>query len=276
MTFVIAQISDLHISVEGEGPDARYQTAAHLAKAVAVINKVVPPPDIVVASGDLVDRATPDEYQRLGGLLAPLTMPLYVLPGNHDSRDNLRNEFSDHTYLPRQGFLHYTIEDRPLRIICLDSQKPGEISGTLCAERLSWLDEQLSAQPDRPTFVFMHHPPFISGLAPMDKQGFDAGPALAAVIRKHDQVLRIAGGHLHRPITTGWAGTVASVCPSTAHQIALNPYHDTPIAIVMEPPAFLLHLWDEENGLVTHTIYTGDYKTMDRVKFDEAGKSSAI
>ena len=84
MTFVIAQISDLHISVEGEGPDARYQTAAHLAKAVAVINKVVPPPDIVVASGDLVDRATPDEYQRLGGLLAPLTMPLYVLPGNHD------------------------------------------------------------------------------------------------------------------------------------------------------------------------------------------------
>jgi len=276
MAFVIAQISDLHISVEGEGPDERYQTADHLVRAIEVLNRVEPRPDLVVASGDLVDKASPEEYQRLRGLLEPLKVPLYLMVGNHDSRDNLSSEFSDHAYLPREGFMHYTIEDQPLRIICLDSMKPGHISGTMCAERLTWLDEQLSEQPDRPTFVFIHHPPFTSGLAPMDKHGFDAGDQLAAVIVKHSQVVRVAGGHLHRPVTTGWAGTVISVAPSTAHQIALNPYADTPISIVMEPPAFLLHMWDETNGLATHTIYTQEYEARDRVKFNGAGKASAL
>jgi 3',5'-cyclic AMP phosphodiesterase CpdA len=142
----------------------------------------------------------------------------------------------------------------------------------MCAARLAWLDDQLSAQPERPTLVFMHHPPFTSGLAPMDVHGFDAGPALAQVISRHSQVLRISSGHLHRPITTGWAGTVVSVAPSTAHQIALNPTPDTPIAIIMEPPAFLLHMWDEAAGLVSHTIYTQDYEVKDRVRVGGVGK----
>lgn len=272
MTFVIAQISDLHISEAGVGTDERYQTADHLARAIDVLNEVSPKPDIVVASGDLVDRATVEEYRRLRDLLAPLSMPVYLMPGNHDARDPLRQVFADHDYLPDQGFLHYTIEDLPLRVICLDSLDPGHISGTLCAERLAWLDDRLSAQPERPTFIFMHHPPFTSGLAPMDKHGFDAGPALAAVTSKHPQIVRISGGHLHRPVTTGWGGTVVSVAPSTAHQIALNPVPDTPISIVMEPPAFLLHMWHEANGLVSHTIYTSEYEVKDRVRVGNVGK----
>jgi hypothetical protein len=27
----------------------------------------------------------------------------------------------------------------------------------------------------------------------------------------------------------------------------------------MEPPAFLLHVWDEGGGLVTHTSYVGEF-----------------
>ena len=272
MAFVIAQISDLHISTPSEGPDGRYQTADHLTQAIGVLNTVAPRPDIVVASGDLVDKASVEEYTRLRELLTPLEIPLYLMVGNHDSRDNLRQTFPDHSYLPDGEFVHYTIEDQPLRIICLDTMDPGKISGILCAERLAWLDDQLSAQADRPTLIFMHHPPFTSGLAPMDKHGFYAGTELAPIIQKHKQVVRISSGHLHRPVTTGWAGTVVSVAASTAHQIALNPVADTPISIVMEPPAFLLHMWDGNNGLATHTIYTNQYEVRDRVKVGHVGK----
>ena len=77
---------------------------------------------------------------------------------------------------------------------------------------------------------------------------------LAEVIARHPQVERLISGHIHRPITARFAGTVATTCPSTAHQIALDLAPDARDAFVMEPPAFQLHRWDGR-ALVTHTVY---------------------
>jgi len=266
MTFVIAQISDLHISDPDIDTDLHYQTAAHLERCVARLNTVVPRPDIVVATGDLVDKAKTSEYERLRGILDKLEMPYYLLCGNHDSRVNLVPVFEDHDYLPREGFLQYALEDYPIRIVCGDTRVANQIMGTMCAERLTWLDETLAAEPDRQTIVFLHHPPFTSGLAPMDKHGYDDKAGIEAVIRKHPQVVRVSGGHLHRPVIVNWAGTTLSVCPGTAHQIGLNPDVDTPIKIFMEPPAFYLHMWQENTDLVTHTMYVNEYEMRTKVK----------
>ena len=62
-----------------------------------------PRPDLVVATGDLVDAGSAAEYGHLRRLLAPLDLPLFLLPGNHDSRDELARAFPDHAYLPRDG-----------------------------------------------------------------------------------------------------------------------------------------------------------------------------
>jgi Icc protein len=59
-------------------------------------------------------------------------MPVFVIPGNHD----MREAFGREGYLPRAGFLHYAIEEYPLRIVALDTHIPGEHGGPLCAERL--------------------------------------------------------------------------------------------------------------------------------------------
>lgn len=71
-------------------------------------------------------------------------MPVFLMPGNHDSRDLIRQVFSEHAYLPAQGFLQYTVEDYPLRLIMLDTNVPGEGRGELDRTRLQWLDEQLA------------------------------------------------------------------------------------------------------------------------------------
>jgi 3',5'-cyclic-AMP phosphodiesterase len=265
MSFNVAQISDLHISDDGVGTDLRYQTAEHLERLVERLNTMEPRPDIVVATGDLVDKAQPSEYQRLRAILLALEIPFYLICGNHDSRENLVAAFPDHDYLPQEGFLQYTLEDFPLRIVCGDTRVAKKISGTMCAERLTWLDETLAAAPDRPTFVLLHHPPFTSGLTQMDKHGYEDKAGIEAVIRKHDQVVRVAGGHLHRPVIVNWAGTTLSVCPGAAHQIGLNPHADTPVNIVMEPPAFHLHMWQDDGSLVTHTIYVNEYETRTKV-----------
>src|SRR5260370_27749823 len=65
-------------------------------------------------------------------------MPLYVIPGTHASREGLSRAFADRGYLPTSGgFLHYTVEEWPVRLIGLDTQVPGQPGGRLCAERLA-------------------------------------------------------------------------------------------------------------------------------------------
>ena len=83
---LIAQISDLHIKPKGELAMGRVDTAGHLARAVAHIKTLRPAPDLVLATGDLVDGGKPEEYAHLRSLLAPLPMPVYLIPGNHDAR----------------------------------------------------------------------------------------------------------------------------------------------------------------------------------------------
>jgi 3',5'-cyclic-AMP phosphodiesterase len=256
---MIAQISDMHVTAEGRLAYHRVDTAAHLTRAVEHLLRLSPRPDVVVATGDLVDAAAPEEYARLRALLAPLPMPVYLVPGNHDDRQALAAAFGDHRYLPRDGFMHYVVEQHPVRLVVLDTVVPGEGGGRMCDARLQWLDARLREAPARPTMVVMHHPPFKTGIAFMDSLGLDNAEALAAVIERHPQVERIVCGHLHRPIQRRWAGTVVLTAPSTAHQVALTLHPGTPSGFVMEPPACLLHVWTEALGLVTHTSYIGEY-----------------
>ena len=257
---LIAQITDTHISTPGSANDRHFRTPEHLERAVAHLNRLSPRPDVVLATGDLVERGEPEEYARLRSIVDRLAMPLYVIPGNHDARGPLAHAFADRGYLPRDGeFLHYTVETWPVRLIALDTHVPGASGGRVCAERLGWLDARLGEAPARPTLVFMHHPPFVTGMQAMDAMGLEGMAELADVIRGHPQVERVICGHVHRPMTRRFAGTVAITCPATAHQLALDLTPAHRLAVVMEPPACMLHQWlGTESGLVSHVSIIGD------------------
>jgi 3',5'-cyclic-AMP phosphodiesterase len=269
---LVAQISDTHILAPGvlfkariepppgvERAYADIDTGACLARAVAAINALAPLPDVTIVTGDLVDHGEAAEYDHLRSLLAPLRMPVFVIAGNHDSREPLRQAFAADGYLPTEGFLHYTVEDYPLRLVALDTSIPGEHRGILCEERLGWLDAALEAAPDRPTLLLMHHPPFRTGITYMDGYGLKNATAFAEIIARHRQIERIACGHLHRSIDRRFAGTVAGTAPSTAHQIQLDLRPGERLHFRFEPPGYQLHLWEAETGLVTHTAVVGDW-----------------
>jgi Icc protein len=257
---IIAQISDLHVRREGELSYGIVDTCAMLRICVAQILAMPCRPALLLASGDLVDSGTPEEYTALRELLRPLTMPCYLIPGNHDDREVLRREFADHPGLGQwPPFVQYVIEEWPLRIIALDTVIPGEDGGRLCQERLAWLDTTLAAKPGKPALVMMHHPPIRSGIAGMDRHGLESSAAFEAVIAKHPQVARIVCGHLHRHIEARVGGVPVSVCPSPAHQIALDLDPASRARFVMEPPGFLLHFWNEGEGIVTHSVPVGAF-----------------
>lgn len=256
---VIAQVSDLHIGKPGHLAWGCIDTAARFARCVSHMLRQLPLPEIVVASGDLTDMGAPAEYRRLRELLAPLPMPVYLMPGNHDDRNALRAEFADHHYLPPRGALHYVLERQPLRLVMLDTVVPGRDEGALGAEQLEWLAKALKSEPDKPTLIFMHHPPIITGIRHMDQIALTDEDAtrLGIIISAHPQVERIACGHLHRTVESRWNGTVVGICPSAAFQSASSLAGGKFVPAPDEPPAYQFHYWNRMQ-LVTHTLQVTD------------------
>jgi 3',5'-cyclic-AMP phosphodiesterase len=257
---LIAQITDTHIRPRGKTAYGRVPTNAMLEAAVAQIARLKPLPDVVLVTGDLTDCGLVEEYEVLREILAPLPMPVYLVPGNHDRRENLRRVFGHWPYLSNlDGFIQYAVEDFPVRLLAVDSVVPGEGWGSVCQARRDWLTERLEEGRSKPTVVFMHHPPFRTGLSHMDDIHCRDGHLLQPIIAAHPNVERVMCGHHHRPIQLRWAGTIGSVCPSTAHQVMLDlaPHDDA--TFTMEPAAFQLHAWIPDTGLVTHTVPVGDY-----------------
>jgi len=85
----LVQITDTHIREAGRLAYNKVDTSAGLRATVEAILALRQTPDAVVITGDLVDFGRPAEYARLRELLRPLTMPVYVMPGNHDHRERL-------------------------------------------------------------------------------------------------------------------------------------------------------------------------------------------
>jgi 3',5'-cyclic AMP phosphodiesterase CpdA len=205
------------------------------------------------------------QYALLRDLLAPLAMPVYLVPGNHDELAPLLDAFPDHVYLPRGGGpLHYVVDDHPVRLVGVDTTHPGHHDGELTAAELRWLDDTLRARPDTPTLVFMHHPPFDTGVWWMDCVGIplDERAAFAQIIGRHPQVRHVVSGHIHRPVQTLWGTTIVSVAPSTAHQVGLDLRAGGGMCLTAEPPMITVLDWTDER-INLHTTAFGETAVFD-------------
>lgn len=255
---LIAQLTDLHVRPVGLPANRVSETNMLTERACRVAAALKPLPDIVIITGDLTECGLPAEYENLAAILQrTLPVPVYVIPGNHDRRDNFRRLLA---HLPGvtadPDYVQYAIEDLPVRVVMLDTVVFGAGHGELSDAQLAWLDATLAARPAKPTLVAMHHPPFATGLPHMDKIALLHADRFRAVIARHRQVERIVCGHHHRPITGQVAHAIATIAPSVAHQVELSFDPDDKGAFNFEPPAFHLHAWQADTGFVTHTVYT--------------------
>lgn len=264
MTTSLVQLTDLHIREPGRLAYGRIDTAPYLQLAVQSILRLKQQPDAVVITGDLTDFGRAAEYAHLAQLLAPLPMPIFLMPGNHDDRDQLRRSFPGHGYLGDGGFIQYSARVGGLRLLTLDTVVPGQSHGTLCEERLAWLETQLELCRGEPVVVAMHHPPFQTLIGHMDDIGLlEGADALEALIARHRNVERVICGHLHRAIDVRFGGTIASTSPAPAHQVCLDLAPDAPSEWVLEPPGFRIHAWTgrgDQGRLVTHLAPSGSFE----------------
>ncbi len=250
---LIAQISDTHILARTSDDLAVRLRAECLRRCVADINQHHP--DAVIFTGDTVQHGQPDEYLRLRELLAPLKAPLYLVPGNRDDKQTLRGAFGDHAYLSTTGeFLNYTIEDYDIRLVGIDSTLAGERKGRFCEKRQAWLDKTLSEQHDRPTLLFIHHPPFdVDAHYVGGYRHAEEAIALEDIVSRNTNVIGLLCGHVHWPVECDWAGTQARIMPS----IAVDLRKGIDEIEARKQPIYLLHRLSDETGIVSQARRVG-------------------
>ena len=199
-----AVIADTHIATLPE--EAR---GIRLALGLRDVAKAQVRSDAIVICGDLTERGSEYEYNKLGGVLKTFCKTDNLLPqmGNHDIRGitvfgDLRRPYSYGADLYRD-FLADTagiVEDtiyfykiiKGCYFILLNTEAVKDLATSISADQLSWLDTLLeqAAGTGNPVFVFNHQP--------MRSIGDDAA-ALMSVLQKYNGLADIffIAGHKH-------------------------------------------------------------------------------
>ncbi len=242
---LIAQISDSHISQPDPNKPHTLERITTLKSFVAHIDGMDEKPDLILHSGDVSQNGKPEEYEAVKSMMEALDIPVFFALGNRDLGANLVEGLKGLGGAKLVGdFLIYSIDRFPVRLIAMDTQKRKSRIGTTCSVRLGILEELLEEQPDTPTALFMHHPPFEVPTSDYPFQFDD--PSLAdeflRLVARHEQIVHLFCGHMHRQFSVELETCNASVTPSLSPDNRLGEYE----ADWNEWPLFQLHRWNPD------------------------------
>ena len=241
----ILQITDTHIVAEGKLVSGQLETAAPLTRLVdriASIRHQIGPIDAVIVSGDLSDDGSEESYARLKRLLAPLDLPTYVIPGNHDIREPLRRAFASD--LPVAGPLNWARRAGDIHLIGLDTLVEGHGHGTLSPETLAFLGDALARADGSAVLLALHHPPFASSINFMDAIGLTNAQQLRDAVAGYKGELRMVCGHIHSMMVHNVGGHTAISAPSPCSTFAFDHRTDAPVGYLIQDDGCVLHRWD--------------------------------
>jgi Icc protein len=253
---VLVQLSDPHLEA-GPGDSA---SADALAAAVRAVLALEPAPDAVLVSGDVTNHGDARSYERARELLAPLPMPVYALPGNHDDRAALRACFGDPAGAGAgDAPFRYAVRCGGLRLVVCDSTVPGHDSGRIDADARAWLSACLAEEPEAPTIVATHHPPLLTGIGGLDAIGLPLADraALDEVLARSGQVRRVVAGHVHRGAFGTLGGCGVFTCPSVYLEARLSLHEGAEIVLEPGRPAFGVHALVGSGEVVSHVQAVG-------------------
>jgi 3',5'-cyclic AMP phosphodiesterase CpdA len=256
---LIAQLSDCHITEPGEKACGVAPTAENLGRCVDHINRLEPEPDLVLVTGDITACGLLAEAEHAAQLLRKLRYPYYVIPGNHDDRNTLWSVFGGNACPSRLGdFFNYAVDGHEIRLLAMDSTLPGAPGGEVCEARADWLDRRLAEAPMQPTIIFTHHPPLKFGVLETDEDGFVGADRFGDVVERYSNIERIVCGHVHLLVHARWRGSVVSTAPSMGMQLSLDLTMKRRSEFLLQAPAYLLHYWNEDKNLITHSVTVAD------------------
>ena len=209
----VVQLSDTHLMREPGGQLVGIDTDRSLA-AVCRLVAAQGPIDALLLTGDLAGNEAEAAYTRLEAALAPLGVPSFWLPGNHDAVWS-----DDH---PLKSHFKRTVQLPHWDILMLNTQHPGAVAGYLAGAEIEALEQAVdhAQTTGRPLLVATHHPLMPVGCAWLDDIGAEnAHEALKRLVPLGDKAVVISG-HVHQDSAQLHQGVQCLTAPSTCVQFA--------------------------------------------------------
>jgi Icc protein len=265
---LLVQITDTHIVERGTLLYGQADTARHLAETVSAINSMHPSPDLVLVTGDLVERPGPVTYSHFKDLIAPLKMPVHLMPGNHDSPQIMCDFFCETPMFPGKAPTYqYAIEGPDFRTLMLNSNYDNSELPHLGPRRLQWLEREL-AHSEQPTLIAIHHPPMKTGVGFIDMVGEQWYLGLGDLLLSSPQVFKVICGHGHLDLNGRMGHIPVQMIGSIAHQLIAGRALDVAPSFDNVPAPPMLHHWIDDD------IVSGYYPWPEGVDAERIDKSS--
>jgi predicted phosphodiesterase len=190
--FSFVQLSDSHVGFNGP-PDPLGTKA--FESAVATINGLKNPPELVIVTGDLThDADSPDEHAKRFKLFKEISgkiggAQIKVVPGENDAALDGGDMFREF-----MGPTHYSFDHRGVHFVALDNVSAGRPA--VGAEQLAWMKSDLARFPKTaPIIVFTHRPLF--DLKPEWEWFTSDGDDVMNALAPYENVT-VLYGHIHR------------------------------------------------------------------------------
>jgi len=211
MTIKIIQITDLHLNKDKEFMSHGINT---FRSAKKIINEILVKErnvNCMILSGDLVDDGTSKGYENLSELLAELSFPIYLMCGNHDSVENLKN-----ICITKKLYFKNFISINNWGIYMFNTKKKNSPNGILSENELMDFDQSISNV--KYMMVFLHHHPISIGSESMDRMMIENSDELIARIKNQSKIRGVSWGHIHNEINFKINNVQLFSTPSTCYQ----------------------------------------------------------
>jgi 3',5'-cyclic-AMP phosphodiesterase len=242
----ILQISDPHTVIPPNLVSNTLDTFAILRSAIDTILarwELFDTIDAVVVTGDITDTGDLAGYRAFRDQIERLPVPYFLIPGNHDLRDPMRNCFNDMPFMPPRGKINWAHDLNGLRLIGLDTLIPQQGGGILDPETLDFLAEAVRDGGTNPLLIAMHHPPFQTGLWFMDQIGLEGVDPLGRILATAKGEIRIICGHVHSTHIGTVGGHTAVSAPSIVSAFRADFRLDAPVGFATGPSGYMVHDW---------------------------------
>jgi len=249
MSLRIVQISDTHLFADPDGELLGVRTRTGTEAVINHIRRDLGAFDLMVISGDLVHEEG-GAYEQLKGLLDDWLPRCRVIPGNHDKRKSMAAAFPE-SDSPLEDAVVFNQPLGDWQIIGLDTLKVGHVPGEIDQPQWEWLEGLLVENHDRPTAIFMHHPPVSISSGWLDPIGLLDSERFCQLVEKSPQVKLVSAGHVHQENSSSIGHAAAYTIPAASVQFAVGTDE---FSIGTEPPGYRIIDLEEDGSFTTQVV----------------------
>jgi Icc-related predicted phosphoesterase len=185
----LALVADAHLK---DGDDRRPEAMA-LARAVAEIRQLWPPPDLVLFAGDLAHRGRPDALDLGREILGDLPAPVWAVIGEGDHGPGIKA-----AWVWRFGESRFSRAYQGVQVIGLETSLSRTSRGRVFeigAAQCQWLARELARLTPTTPLVVLSHAPLAHLFYPWQQWTADASE-VARLLARFSRVVCVHG-HVH-------------------------------------------------------------------------------